>query len=92
MVVHPLDAPIHTEGGINVLTGSLAPKGAVVKVAGLTDEQMHFEGPARVFDGEDGAMEAILAGSIQPGTSSSSATRARRAARACARCSPSPVR
>ena len=62
VVVHPLDAPIHTEGGINVLTGSLAPNGSVVKVAGLTDEQQQFEGPARVFDGEDGAMAAILAG------------------------------
>jgi len=68
VVVHPLEAPIHTEGGINVLTGSLAPKGAVVKVAGLSKEQMSFEGVARVFDGEDGAMEAILSGSIQPGT------------------------
>jgi dihydroxy-acid dehydratase len=68
VVVHPLDAPIHDEGGIVVLTGSLAPKGAVVKVAGLTKEQKQFEGPARVFDGEDGAMAAILSGSIQPGT------------------------
>jgi dihydroxy-acid dehydratase len=68
VVVHPLDKPIHAEGGIVVLTGSLAPKGAVVKVAGLTEDQMLFEGTARVFDGEDGAMEAILSGSIQPGT------------------------
>lgn len=68
VVVHPLDAPIHTEGGINVLTGSLAPNGAVVKVAGLTQDQKTFEGPARVFDGEDGAMAAILGGEIQPGT------------------------
>jgi dihydroxy-acid dehydratase len=68
VVVHPLDAPIHAEGGINVLTGSLAPKGSVVKVAGLTKEQLQFEGPASVFDGEDGAMAAILAGEIQPGT------------------------
>ena len=68
VVVHPMSAPIHAEGGINVLTGSLAPKGAVVKVAGLTEDQMRFEGVARVFDGEDGAMEAILSGSIQPGT------------------------
>ena len=67
-VVHPLEAPIHEEGGIVVLTGSLAPKGAVVKVAGLTAEQKTFTGSARVFDGEDGAMEAILSGSIQPGT------------------------
>ncbi|MBI4933330.1 MAG: dihydroxy-acid dehydratase [Actinobacteria bacterium] len=68
VVVHPLDKPIHSEGGIVILTGSLAPKGAVVKVAGLTQEQKEFTGTARVFDGEDGAMEAILSGSIQPGT------------------------
>lgn len=67
-VVHPLTAPIHEEGGIVILRGSLAPRGAVVKVAGLTQEQKRFEGTARVFDGEDGAMEAIMSGSIQPGT------------------------
>jgi dihydroxy-acid dehydratase len=65
-VVHRLDYPIHDIGGIAVLGGSLAPKGAVVKVAGITFDR--FEGPARVFDGEDGAMEAILAGSIEAGT------------------------
>ncbi len=68
VVVHPLDAPIHPEGGINILTGSLAEKGSVVKVAGLTADQLTFEGPARVFDGEDGAMAAVLAGDVQPGT------------------------
>ena len=67
-VVHPLSDPIHAEGGINVLTGSLAPNGSVVKVAGLTKDQMSFEGTARVFDGEDGAMAAVLAGDIKPGT------------------------
>jgi dihydroxy-acid dehydratase len=65
-VIHPLDEPIHAVGGIAVLGGSLAPRGAVVKVAGITFDR--FEGTARVFDGEDGAMEAILAGSIEPGT------------------------
>ena len=68
VVVHPLDTPIHTAGGINVLTGSLAPLGAVVKVAGLSAEQMTFDGVARVFDGEDAAMAAIIDGSIAPGT------------------------
>ncbi|MFM8948220.1 MAG: dihydroxy-acid dehydratase [Acidimicrobiaceae bacterium] len=67
-VIHPLSNAIHTEGGINILRGSLAPNGAVVKVAGLSAEQMHFEGLARVFDGEDGAMAAILSGDIKPGT------------------------
>lgn len=65
-VVHPISKPIHKDGGIVILTGSLAPKGCVVKVAGIDTDR--FEGPARVFDGEDGAMEAILAGSIEPGT------------------------
>ena len=66
-VIHPLSQPIHAEGGINVLTGSLAPKGSVVKVAGLTKNQLQFEGPARVFDGEDGAMQAIMEGNVNHG-------------------------
>jgi len=65
-IIHPLTRPIHIDGGIAVLTGSMAPRGAVVKVAGIDVDR--FEGTARVFDGEDGAMEAILAGSIEPGT------------------------
>ncbi len=65
-VVHPLTDPIHPQGGIAVLRGSLAPNGAVVKVAGI--DQTIFEGRARVFDGEQAALDAILAGSIQPGT------------------------
>lgn len=65
-VVHPLTDPIHADGGIAVLTGSLAPQGAVVKTAGI--DQDRFDGVARVFDGEDKAMEAILNGSIEPGT------------------------
>jgi dihydroxy-acid dehydratase len=64
-VVHPLSAPIHSQGGLAILTGSLAPKGSVVKVAGI--DELRFEGKARVFDGEDAAMEAILAGRIQAG-------------------------
>jgi dihydroxy-acid dehydratase len=65
-VIHLLSAPIHASGGIAILKGSLAPEGSVVKVAGLDVER--FEGTARVFDGEDAAMEAILAGAIQPNT------------------------
>ena len=64
-VVHALREPIHAQGGIAVLRGSLAPNGAVVKVAGLDSDR--FEGTARVFDGEDAAMEAILAGRINAG-------------------------
>jgi dihydroxy-acid dehydratase len=64
-VVHPLSDPIHAQGGLAVLTGSLAPSGSVVKVAGL--DQLRFEGRARVFDGEEHAMDAILAGRIDAG-------------------------
>jgi dihydroxy-acid dehydratase len=64
-VVHPLRDPIHEVGGIAVLTGSLAPKGSVVKVAGIDFDT--FEGRARVFDREEAAMEAILAGQIEAG-------------------------
>jgi len=63
-VVHPFESPIHSQGGIAVLRGSLAPKGAVVKVAGI--DEMIFDGVARVFDGEAAAMAEILAGKIKP--------------------------
>jgi dihydroxy-acid dehydratase len=64
-VIHPLDDAIHPIGGIAVLTGSLAPNGAVVKVAGIDFDR--FEGRARVFEREEAAMEAILANRIEAG-------------------------
>ncbi len=63
-VIHDLAHPINVHGGIAVLTGSLAPRGAVVKVAGL--DSLDFTGSARVFDGEDAAMMAIMADEIKP--------------------------
>jgi dihydroxy-acid dehydratase len=65
VVVHALDNPIHAAGGIAILRGSLAPNGAVVKVAGI--DVLRFEGNARAFDGEAAAMETILAGGIHAG-------------------------
>jgi dihydroxy-acid dehydratase len=64
-VVHPISDPIHAQGGIAIVRGSLAPNGGVVKVAGIDDSR--FEGTARVFDGEDAAMAEILAGNIKAG-------------------------
>ena len=64
-VLRRVSDPIASEGGIAVLRGTLAPKGAVVKVAGVALEV--FEGPARVFDGEQGALAALFAGDINPG-------------------------
>jgi dihydroxy-acid dehydratase len=66
VVVHDLDSPLHDRGGIAVLRGSLAPKGAVVKVAGI--DQLAFSGRARVFNGEELALQAILANEIEPQT------------------------
>ena len=65
-VVHDVSRPINVQGGIAVLRGSLAPSGAVVKVAGI--DELRFEGTARVFDGEDAAMVAIMANEITPRT------------------------
>jgi dihydroxy-acid dehydratase len=65
-VVHDLAHPINDRGGIAILTGTLAPRGSVVKVAGL--DSLSFTGTARVFDGEDAAMKAILANEIKPQT------------------------
>src|SRR5215211_5422357 len=64
-VIRSLAKPIHRTGGITILHGSLAPEGAVVKSAGF-DESV-FEGPARVFDGERAAMDALEDGGIQHG-------------------------
>ena len=57
-VVHRLNDPIHADGGLAILRGSLAPSGAVVKVAGLDSDR--FEGTARVFNGEQAAMDYVL--------------------------------
>ena len=64
-VIRQMSAPIHKTGGLTILTGSLAPEGAVVKSAGF-DESV-FEGTARVFDGERAAMDAVEKGSLEAG-------------------------
>jgi dihydroxy-acid dehydratase len=64
-VIRPTSEPLAEEGGIAILRGSLAPDGAVVKVAGI--ELSVFEGPARVFDGEQAALEALFAHRIEAG-------------------------
>lgn len=64
-VVRPLSHPLKETGGLVILHGSLAPEGCVVKVAGHT--RLHHRGPARVFDGEQAALTAVLANQIRPG-------------------------
>jgi dihydroxy-acid dehydratase len=64
-VLRKLTDPIHPTGGLTILRGSLAPEGAVVKSAGF--DSARFEGTARVFDGEQGAMHALSAGELRAG-------------------------
>lgn len=64
-VIHSFDDPIHAQGGITILHGTIAPEGAVVKSAGFDGNV--FEGPARVFERERAAMDALEAGEIAAG-------------------------
>ena len=64
-VIRPLDKPLHPTGGITILQGSFAPEGAVVKTAGF--DAATFEGPARVFEREREAMDALTNGDIVAG-------------------------
>ncbi len=64
-IIHALSDPIHRSGGLTILRGSLAAEGAVVKSAGFDSDV--WEGPARVFDGEQAAMDAVANGTLQKG-------------------------
>ncbi|MEM2443592.1 MAG: dihydroxy-acid dehydratase [Candidatus Bathyarchaeia archaeon] len=66
-VIRPLDKPVHSEGGIAVLFGNLAPNGAVTKVTAISHRMLVHKGPARVFDSEEDAMRAILNREINSG-------------------------
>ena len=65
VVVHPADRPLSKDVGITILGGSLAPEGAVCKTAGIGIDS--FEGPARVFEREQAAMDAVENGTIKAG-------------------------
>ena len=66
-IIRKVSAPVRPEGGIAILTGNLAPGGAVVKQSGVDPSMFTFRGKARVFDSEDAAMAAIMGGKIRPG-------------------------
>jgi dihydroxy-acid dehydratase len=66
-VIHPVEKPISPRGGLAILRGNLAPEGAVVKSAAVAPEMLVHSGPARVFDREEEALEAIFGGGIKPG-------------------------
>ncbi len=66
-VIRSVERPYHNQGGLAVLFGNLAPSGAVVKQSAVVRGMLRHEGPARVFDGEEKANSAILAGRIKKG-------------------------
>ncbi len=66
-IIATLEKPIHAEGGIAVLKGTLAPDGSVVKQAAVDPKMRIYTGPAKVYDCEEDAMESILAGNVKPG-------------------------
>jgi dihydroxy-acid dehydratase len=66
-VIRAPETPYHKEGGLAVLFGNLAPDGCVVKQSAVLDEMLCHEGPARVFDSEEAATEAILTEKIEKG-------------------------
>ncbi len=66
-VIRPVSDPYHKTGGLAVLFGNLAPSGCVVKQSAVVDEMLVHEGPARVFESEEEASEAILSGRIDKG-------------------------
>ena len=67
-IIRTLEAPVRKEGGLAILTGNLAPGGAVVKQSGVDPSMFVFRGKARVFDSEEAAMAAIMGGRIRPGS------------------------
>ena len=66
-VIRPVNDPVHKEGGLAVLWGNLAPKGSIVKTAGVSSRTLTFRGPAKVFDSEEEAMNAIVNHQIREG-------------------------
>ena len=63
--LHPVSDPIHEQGAIRILTGNLAPGGAVLKVTG--EDKVHHEGPVRVFENEENAMAYVQEGHVETG-------------------------
>ncbi|MFZ3045722.1 MAG: dihydroxy-acid dehydratase [Desulfatirhabdiaceae bacterium] len=66
-IIHSINNPYHEQGGLAILYGNIAPDGCVVKQSAVRPEMLRHEGPARVFDSETVACEAILSGKINTG-------------------------
>ncbi len=66
-VIRTVEKAFSQTGGLVVLFGNLAPKGAVVKVAGVAPEMMEYEGTARIYESQEDALQGILAGEVKDG-------------------------
>jgi len=66
-VIRSVRNPVHAKGGLAVLTGNLAPGGAIVKQAAVAEEMLRHSGPARLFDSEEDAFQAIVGGRVKKG-------------------------
>ncbi|MEM0948269.1 MAG: dihydroxy-acid dehydratase [Pseudomonadota bacterium] len=66
-VIYPVDTPLTKTGGVVGLKGNLAPEGAIVKVAGMSEDEQVFTGPARIFECEEDAFEAVKARGYEAG-------------------------
>ena len=66
-VIHPIDNPVHADGGIAILKGNIAPNGSVVKKGAVAEDLMYLKGPAKVFTCEEDVTEAIFDHKIEEG-------------------------
>jgi len=66
-VIRSIENPVHKTGGLAILSGNLAPDGAIVKQAAVAEEMLKHAGPARIFDSEEDAFQAIVDAKIQKG-------------------------
>jgi dihydroxy-acid dehydratase len=66
-VIHPAEKAHSSRGGLAILFGNLAPKGAVVKTGGVDPKLTHFSGPARIFESQETAMHGIMSGQVSAG-------------------------
>jgi len=79
------------EGGLAVLKGNIAPDGCIVKTAGVDESIFVFSGPARVFESQNAAVEAILSNKIREGDVLVIRYEGQRAGRGCRKCSTRPL-
>ena len=88
-VIRPVSEPIYEQGGLAVLSGNIATESAIVKFSAVEREAWQFTGPAKVYDSQDDAWNAILRDEIVPGMWWSSAMRVRKVHLACPTWRPS---